>query len=413
VGLFEELRREYEFGVGSVAGVARKFGVHRRLVREALGQAVPQQRPAKERARPKLGPVAAFIDGILEADRRAPRKQRHTAHRIWVRITREQPGVVIAESTVRQYVRERKRALGLKTSPEVFVPQQYAWGKEAQVDWYEAAADLDGERQTLQVFALRSMASGAAFPRAYPRATQQAFLEAHELAFQHLGGVFRHLRYDNLSAAVRKILRGYRREETARFVAFRSHWGFEASFCTPGEGHEKGGVEGEGGYFRRNHLVPVPAIRDLDELNALLLAGCQEDLARVIDGRQQTIGEALAVERQHLLPLASEGFDLVEVSFGHLDGLRRVKAKTNAYSAPLPPGTTVQVKLAPTTVELCHQGRCVARHARSYGRHQEILELEHYLDVLEHKPGAFAGSKPLEPWRRAGRWPASYDQYWH
>jgi transposase len=396
-----------------VAGVARKFGVHRRLVREALGQAVPQQRPAKERARPKLGPVAAFIDGILEADRRAPRKQRHTAHRIWVRITREQPGVVIAESTVRQYVRERKRALGLKTSPEVFVPQQYAWGKEAQVDWYEAAADLDGERQTLQVFALRSMASGAAFPRAYPRATQQAFLEAHELAFQHLGGVFRRLRYDNLSAAVRKILRGYRREETARFVAFRSHWGFEASFCTPGEGHEKGGVEGEGGYFRRNHLVPVPAIRDLDELNALLLAGCQEDLARVIDGRQQTIGEALAVERQHLLPLASEGFDLVEVSFGDLDGLRRVEAKTNAYSAPLPPGTTVQVKLAPTTVELCHQGRCVARHARSYGRHQEILELEHYLDVLEHKPGAFAGSKPLEPWRRAGRWPASYDQYWH
>jgi hypothetical protein len=150
----------------------------------------------------------------------------------------------------------------------------------------------------------------------------------------------------------------------------------------------------------------------LDELNALLLAGCQEDLGRTLDGRQQTIGEALVIERQHLLPLPSEGFDLVDLSFGHVDDLRRVKAKTNAYSAPLPPGTTVQVKLAPATVEIWHQGRCVARHVRCYGRHQEILDLEHYLDVLEHKPGALAGSKPLEQWRRAGRWPASYDQYW-
>ena len=148
----------------------------------------------------------------------------------------------------------------------------------------------------------------------------------------------RRLRYDNLASAVKKILRGHRREETARFVAFRSLCGIEAEFCTPGEGHEKGGVEGEAGFFRRNHLVPVPAARDLDELNTMLLAGCTEELERVIDGRQQTIGEALAIERQHLLPMPSEGFDLVEVAEAHLDDKRRVKAKTNAYSAPLPPG---------------------------------------------------------------------------
>ena len=176
-----------------------------------------------------------------------------------------------------------------------------------------------------------------------------------------LGGVFQRLRYDNLSAAVRKILRGHRREETARFVAFRSHWKFQAEFCRPGEGHEKGGVEGEAGFFRRNHLVPVPAARDLDELNAMLLAACDEELGRTIDGRQQTIGDALTIERQHLLPMPGEGFDLVEASFGHLDDKRRVKAKTNAYSAPLPPGTTVHVKLAPTTIEIWHQGHCVAR----------------------------------------------------
>jgi transposase len=412
VELFEHIRREYEFGIGTVAGVARKFGVHRRLVREALGSAVPPTREPQARPRPRTGPVAAFIDGLLEADRRAPRKQRHTAHRIWVRLPQELPGCQIAESTVRQYVREAKRRLGLRTGPEVCVPQQYAWGQEAQVDWYEAVADLDGERQTVQVFALRSMASGAAFHRAYPRATQQAFLEAHELAFHYLGGVFRQVRYDNLSAAVKKILRGFRREETARFVAFRSHWGFEATFCTPGEGHEKGGVEGEVGTFRRNHWVPVPQAPDLDALNAYLLAGCREDEARTITGRTQTVGAALHVERDHLLPLPAEGVDLAEVSFARVDGSGCVRARTNAYSVPLSPGTTVQVKVLAATVELWHQGRCLARHPRSYGRHQEVLDLEHYLDVLAHKPGALAGSKPLDQWRRAGRWPASYDRFW-
>ena len=223
--LFEEIRREYEFGIASIAGVARKFGVHRRLVREALGSAMPQQRAMPDRPRPTIGPVAEFIDGILEADRRAPRKQRHTAHRIWARMAKERPGHQIAESTVRQYVRVRKQALGLRVAPEPCVPQQYAWGDEAQVDWYEADVGLDGERHTVQVFALRSMASGAAFHCAFLHATQQAFLEGHERAFAYFTGVFRRLRYDNLGSAVKKILRGQRREETARFIAFRSQIG--------------------------------------------------------------------------------------------------------------------------------------------------------------------------------------------
>jgi transposase len=416
VELFERIRREYEFGIGTIAGVARAFGVHRRLVREALGSARPTERPPKARARPRTGPVAAFIDAILEADRRAPRKQRHTARRIWVRLGEELPGCPIAEPTVRQYVRERKRTLGLPGGRVTCVPQEYAWGEEAQVDWYEAAADLDGdggpERQTLQGFAMRAMASGAAFHRAYPRATQQAFLEAHELAFAHFGGVFRRVRYDNLGAAVQKVLRGREREETARFVAFRSHWGFESVFCTPGEPHEKGGVEGEAGFFRRNHWVPVPGARDLAELNRFLLDACRQDEARTIAGRDRTVGAALAAERGQLLPLPAEGVDLAEVGIATVDGLGRVRARTNAYSAPLPPGTRVQVKVLPATVELWHAGRCVARHARSYGRHQEVLDLEHYLDVLARKPGALAGSTPLAQWRRAGRWPPSYDRFW-
>lgn len=410
VELFEEIRREFEFGVGTVAGVARKLGVHRRLVREALDGAVPKERGTPGRARPKTGPIAAFVDDILEADRKAPRKQRHTAHRIWGRIGDELPGHVVAESTVRQYVRERKRALGLLRR-ETYVPQQYAWGEEAQVDWYEADAVVDGIQQTWQVFSMRSMASGAAFHRSYPRATQQAFLEAHEQAFAYFGGVFRRLRYDNLAVAVKKILRGYRREETARFVAFRSHWRYAAEFCTPGEGHEKGGVENEVGAFRRHHWVPVPAANTLDELNAYLLACCRADEGRVLPGHDQPVGAALLAERDQLLALATEGFDLAETSFATVDTLGRVRVRTNAYSAPLPAGTQAQVKVLAASVEVWHSGKRVACHERSYGRQQEILDLEHYLDVLEHKPGALAGSKPLAQWRRLGRWPESYDRF--
>ncbi|MGH2461860.1 MAG: IS21 family transposase [Chloroflexota bacterium] len=409
--LFEELRREYEFGVGTIQGVARKFGVHRRLVREALSQAIPIEKPTTARARPRLGPLVAFIDAILEADRHAPRKQRHTAHRIYTRIEQEWPHERVAESTVREYVRGRKLALGL-LHRESFVPQSYAWGGEAQVDWYEAVAELGGEQIALQVFTLRSMASGAAFHRAYLRATQQAFLEGQQLAFHYFGGVFARLRYDNLSSAVRKIVRGFQREETARFIAFRSHWQFQSEFCTPAEAHEKGGVENEVGTFRRNHWVPVPRAADLAALNAQLLAACRQDEGRTLAGRTQSVGAALLVERAHLQPLVTEDFELAETSFPTVSTLGTVKVRTNAYSVPLAAGTTVQVKLFPARVEVWHANRCVADHERRYDRYQEILELEHYLDTLEHKPGALAGSKPLEQWRKAGRWPSSYDTFW-
>ena len=147
--------------------------------------------------------------------------------------------------------------------------------------------------------------------------------------------MFRVLRYDNLTSAVRKILRGHRREETVQFVAFRSHWRFAAEFCTPGAGHEKGGIEGEGGYFRRNHWVPVPSADDLDALNAFLLTGCRDDEARVLDGRTASVGAAMAVERSHLLPRAAEGFDLAEVVFPLVDKRGCVAVKTNLYSAPI------------------------------------------------------------------------------
>ena len=324
----------------------------------------------------------------------------------------ELPECKIGERTVREYVHDRKIVLGMDVR-EMCVPQSYAWGVEAQVDWYEAYADLGGERMKLQVFAMRSMASGAAFHCAYLHATQQAFLEAHELAFAYFGGVFRKLRYDNLTSAVKKILRGQRREETARFVAFRSHWRFEAEFCTPAEAHEKGGIEGEAGYFRRNHWVPVPEAADLDELEPAA-RGCLPAgrASRSSAEREQSVGAGLVIEREHLLPLAKEGSDLAQTSFPTVNGLGCAKVLTNIYSVPLPAGTQVQAKAYASRVELWHEGHCVAQHERCYRRQQQILDLEHYLDVLYRKPGALAGSKPLEQKRQAGLWPASFDRIW-
>jgi transposase len=411
VELFEQIRREHEFGVGTIAGVSRKLGVHRRMVREALRSAEPAATKQQRRRLRKLDEASVFIDRILQADQSAPPKQRHTARRIFDRLRAEVSDFKGSERSVRDYVQQRRQQLGLEVR-EVFVAQSYDWGSEAQVDWYEARAILSGERVKLQVFEMRSMASGAAYHRAYTHATQQAFLEAHQLAFAYFGGVFRVLRYDNLKSAVKRIVRGCRREETSRFIAFRSHWRFQSEFCNPARGNEKGGVEAEGGYFRRNHWVPLPEAQDLDELNTYLERWCREDQGRVLAGRTEAVGAAMLVEQPHLLPMVSELFELAETSFSTVDGFRCVRVRTNRYSVPLRPGTKVEARVNADSVELWYEGRRVARHERCFNRQQKILDLEHYLDVLERKPGALAGSTALAQWRQAGRWPESFDQLW-
>ncbi len=405
---FEELRREFEFGVGTVLGVARKFGVHRREVRQALASAVPPERKQGVWACPALDPVKPFIEKMLLADRQAPRKQRHTAHRIWVRLCQEVPEHPVAESTVRAYVRERKWELGL-SGKEVCIPQDYQWGVEAQVDWYEAVVMLGGVSVKVQIFNMRSMKSGGAFHVAYLHATQQAFFEAHETAFTYFGGVFHTLRYDNLSSAVKKILRGYTRDEQTRFKEFRSHWLFTAEFCNAAQPQEKGGVEGEVGTFRRNHLVPVPEFENLAAFNQQLLAHCIADQSRQIGDRPALVGPMLVEEREHLLPLQKEGFDLAETSESLIDGKGCVKAHQSWYSTPLRPGNKAHVRALPSSIEVWYAGKRVALHERSYERGRQIYNLEHYLDVLDKKPGALPGSRPLAQWRAAGLWPKSLD----
>jgi transposase len=411
---FEQIRRDRDREGLSIRALAGRHGVHRRAVRQALLSPLPPAKRAPvSRPAPKLGPFRAVIDAWLEADRAAPRKQRHTAKRIHRRLVDEH-GADVAEVTVRQYVRARKRELGWPVG-EVFVPQVHAPGREAEVDWGRALVELAGAPTTVHLFVMRASFSGAAFCQASLVETQQAFLELHVQAFAWFGGVFAEIRFDNLTSAVKKILKGRRRVESDRFVALRSHYLFTSQFTTPGiEGaHQKGGVEGEVGRHRRNHLVPIPQVADLAELNAMLLVGCESDLQRRIDGRAGTVGEAWATERPLLLALPAEPFDACETAAPRVDQKSLVTIRQNRYSVPVAlAGLKVSARVGASEITINHAGQVVARHERMHGRFGTSAQLDHYLELLARKPGGLERSLPLAQERGRSAWPGCFDELW-
>ena len=239
VSVYEQIRKAHEREGLSVRGLARRFHVHRRDVRQALASALPPPRKAAPlRAAPKIDPWKPVIETWLEADKKAPRKQRHSARRVWQRLV-EEHGADLSEPTVRRFVAE-VRARQEFPLVEVAVPQHHPLGEEAEVDFGTATVVLAGALTDVQLFIMRLSASGRAYPRAYLNEGQEVFLDGHVRAFEHLGGVPARIRYDNLKAAVEKILRGRDRLESDRFVALRSHYGFDSFFCQPGsKGHTK------------------------------------------------------------------------------------------------------------------------------------------------------------------------------
>jgi transposase len=419
VELFEAIRRDHRRDGLSIRALADRHGVHRRTVRLALEHAVPPERKTRVRAAPKLDLAKALIDAMLTADLAAPRKQRHTARRVLARLVDEHDMIDVTYSAVRDYVAKRRPeiwAAAGKAVEEAFVPQTHQPGAEAEVDFADLWVDLAGVRTKCFLFTLRLSCSGKSVHRAYSTQGQEAFLEGHQQAFAVLGGTpTDKIRYDNLKSAVSRVLFGRNRAESARWVAFCSHHGFDAFYCHPGvEGaHEKGGVEGEGGRFRRNHLVPVPRVATMAELNELLVGYDRADDHRRISNRTMSIGAHFAVEADLLRPLPAEVFETGLTLTPRVDRYARVTVRQCHYSVPAHLiGHRVRAVLRASELLLFEGRLLIARHERATVRGSQSLNLDHYLEVLTRKPGALPGATALVQARASGVFTSAHEAFW-
>ena len=419
VQLFEAIRRDHRREELSIRELAARYRVHRRTVRAALDNPVPPPRKTPERPAPKLEPIKPLIDDMLRADLDAPRKQRHTARRVYARLLDEHNVGEVSYWTVRDYVAHRRPEIAAEAGRQLeqaFVPQSHKPGAEAEVDFADLWIDLAGARTKVFLFTLRLSYSGRAVHRAFGTQGQEAFLEGHLEAFDRLGGVpWDKIRYDNLKSAVSRVLLGRDRTESDRWVLFRSHMGFDPFYCQPGVGgaHEKGGVEHEGGRFRRNHLVPVPKVASLAELNTRLQAADEADDARRIAHRVCTVGQDFAVEAPLLRPLPVEGFEAGLSLHPLVDRHSRVMVRQCHYSVPARLiGRRVRVLLRASEVVVFDGRAEVARHERCTNRGEPTLVLDHYLEVLARKPGALPGATALVQARKSGAFTAEHEAFW-
>ena len=372
------------------------------------------------RVSPRLEPFKTAIDDMLRSDLDAPRKQRHTARRIHVRLIEEHAAVELSYSTVRDYVRVRRAQIDVEAGRrvEVMVPQEHAPGAEAEVDFGELWIVLAGIKTKVFLFTFRLSHSGKAVHRIYATQGQEAFLEGHIAAFHEIGGIpTRHIRYDNLTSAVAQVVNapGRERVENDRWVLFRSHFGFDPFYCQPGiaGAHEKGGVEGDVGRFRRQHLVPMPVVDSLDELNEKVAAWDAQDDARRIGLRIRTVGEDFASEREHLAPLPAEGFDPGLVLNPRVDRSSMITVRMARYSVPARfINRRVRVSLRASELVIFDGRSQIARHPRVVTRGGQCVDLDHYLEVLKGKPGALPGSTALAQARTAGTFTPAHEAFW-
>lgn len=420
VEIFARIRRDPRVQGWSIRRLAREHRVSRRTVRLALAAAEPPARRAPARSAPKLDKFRVLIDEMLIADLDAPRKQRHTAQRVFDRLVDEHQAV-ISYSTVRQYVKARRAQIAFdagKASLEVFIPQEHAPGAEAEVDFGDVWVDLAGVRTRCYMFAFRLSHSGKSVHRVYPTCGQEAFLEGHIEAFNALGGVpARHIRYDNLTSAVTRVIYGAGRQrvENERWVLFRSHYGFDSFYCEPGikGAHEKGGVEGEVGRFRRNFLTPVPVVETLVELNEKLRVWDEGEDRRRISQRLRTVGQDFAFEAPLLAPLPAESFDPGLVLTPRVDRSALITVRSAKYSVPVRfINRKVRVSLRATEIMIFDGKTLIATHPRTVARGGQCVQLDHYLEVLQIKPGALPGSTALAQARESGVFTSAHEAIW-
>jgi transposase len=388
-----EIRRRVLTKEISKRGACREYALQWRTLKRILQHAEPAgyqlQQPRPKR---KLDRFLPIIHEILEQDRQAPKKQRHTAQRLFERLQVEQQfdGCL---TIVKDAVRAWKQG-----QAEVFVPLAHRPG-EAQVDFGEAQVKLHGEQVKVAMFVMTLPYSDAIFCQVFPRECTEAFQEGHKRAFEFFGGVPRRISYDNSKIAVAKITGSRGREVTREFARLASHFLFEHHFCLVRRPNEKGHVENLLGFARRNYLVPLPQIERLSGLNVELEARCRQDLARQLRGKSGTKAALLAEEQAWLVPLPAQEFEARRVKPVKANSLSLVRFECNDYSVPTQYAhRDVTVIGGIDEVRLVVGDELVAQHPRSWGRGHIEFNPVHYLALLERKPGAFDYARPLENW---------------
>jgi transposase len=386
--------RQYVFVEGkSRREAARFFGLSRDTVaRMCRYSEPPGYVRTKPPEKPKLGPLIPAIDAILEADKSAPPKQRHTALRIFERL-RDEHGYTGGYTIVKEYVRIAKGRLR-----ETFVPLVHPPG-HAQVDFGEAIGVIGGVRQKLHVFFMDLPHSDAPFIKAYPAETTEAFLDGHVSAFAYFGGVPQSILYDNTKLAVARILGDGTRTRTQAFSGLVSHFLFRDRFGRPGKGNDKGKVEGLVKNGRRRFLTPVPSAASYDELNAKLEVHCREEWDRRAGQHSETIGERLMADLAAFRALPQGTFEACEQRTSRVSSTLQVRYRMNDYSVPMAYGyREIVVKGYVDDVVIFCGTEEIARHKRSYGRAEFICDPRHYLALIEQKPGALDQAAALQGW---------------
>lgn len=386
----------------SVRQIAKETGHSKNTIKKVLRGEFCGYRSRTSQPYPVLGSYVNIIDKWLTDDKTQPKKQRHTAVRIYRRLKQEH-GFFGAETTVRKYVKEAKLRLGL-CGQQAFIPCEPTLGGEAEVDWGTCHAIIDGQSVKLKHFCMRSKYSGKHFVCCYPCERQQALFDGHMQAFSFFGGIFPVLIYDNLTTAVQRVYLGKKRDLQQSYEKFVGYYNFTPRFCNPGEGHEKGGVEGLVGYARRNYMVPVPRAESLEALNERLLEECMAYGEHRMATREQSVNELYEAERSHLIALPDVPFSNMEICSPKVDKYATAIVDKNHYSVPTR-YTHVKVKaiLHVDQVDIHYGSKRIASHRRLYNNNQWCLDPAHYLELIQQRPQSFETARPIVEWRK--RWP--------
>ncbi|MEO9827195.1 MAG: IS21 family transposase [Paracoccaceae bacterium] len=373
--------------------IARDFGISRDSVSKMLAYSEPPgYRRTAPIKRPKLDPHTDQIDQWLAEDKARPRKQRHTAKRIFERL-RDECGFDGGYTIVKDYVRARKRS-----GKEMFVPLSHPPG-HGQADFGEALVVIGGIEQKAYFFAFDLPHSDACYIRAYPAANTEAWLDGHVHAFAFFGAVPRSVLYDNDRCLVAKIMPDGTRNRTQRFSAMLSHYVIGDRYGRPGKGNDKGKVEGLVGYGRRNFMVPMPRFATWDAFNEYLEEQCRKRQADILRGHKISIGERLEADLTAMRTLPAAPFEACDLQSGQVTSTSMARYRGNDYSVPVAFGhREVWIKGFVDRVVIGCAAEIIADHPRSYDTGDMVFDPVHYLRLIERKIMSFDQAAPLQNW---------------